>query len=182
MILVFFLSSLGVAGYSQELIPNNNSPVVGFPKSVLRWQWCFLYTWYTISSGRVFLVGGCIILYPCSCRWLVRNLWPDVSRYRSHQRSILKDSNTSDKVTLIVMWRSFDFFVVTNCFHWIYAAKYYTRSVLSSCGSPYSKLPHMLVWLINFHCWYQFIEFLVAVSLDIPLVVSNMLIVKISGR
>ena len=97
---------------------NNNAPTMSWSKDVLRWEWYLLYMWYTISTSRVFyfLVGYSTILYPCSCRWKMSYVWPEISGADSHQIPVLKDTNTPNMTDLTIMWRILAWFVVKTGF------------------------------------------------------------------
>ena len=77
----------------------------------------------TRLDGMAFwcLVGGVTVLYPHICLCIMRYFYTDVPRARSSQRSVLKDSDTSDMADLNVTWRIFSslwWWLVSS--HWLW--------------------------------------------------------------
>ena len=127
-------------------------------------------------------VGGFTALYPRSYRCRLRDLSPDAYRVRSPRRCVWKDVDTSDTAVLTVTWRSLDLRVAPKSFLRTDVANDDTRIIFSSCGVTSRIFLMIPVCLRNVHHLSQLPDFLVAVDLLIPLVVSRMLIMKISRR
>ena len=127
-------------------------------------------------------MGGSTALYPCSFRCSLRELFPDASRLGSPRRCVRKDEDTSDTAALTVPWRSFCLHVAPNWFIRTDAENDDTSIFLCTCGILSSNLFLVPVCVVNVHHIYQLPDLLVAVALAIPLVLSRMLLVKISRR
>ena len=84
--------------------------------------------------------------------------------------------------SLIVLWRILYFFVVPKLFLCADAVNDETNIVFSPCGVLSMNLFLMIVCVSNVHHLFQFPEFFVAVALAILLVVSRMLLVKVSRK
>ena len=126
--------------------------------------------------------GGPLIYSPISAPVKIRYFWPDISRVSFTQRSIHKDSDTSNTAALTLTLRSLDFFVVENLFLHTNVVNDDTSVVLSPCVSPSRNSPLTPACVRNVLHVSQLPDFLAAVALDITLVMSRMMLVTISRR
>ena len=106
----------------------------------------------------------------------------DASTVGSTQGCVRKDADTSNTAALKVLWSSLYLFVVPNLFLCTDAANDYTTIVLYLCGVISRNFLLIPVCMSNMHHLSQFPECLAAVTLEIPLVMSRMPLVKMSRR
>ena len=109
-------------------------------------------------------------------------LCSDAYRFRSPQRCVQKDVDTSDTEALTVTWSSLGLTVAPNYFLRTDTTNDDTMIVFSTCGIPFSNFFLMHVCERNVHHIYQFPDCLVAVALAITLVISRMLLAITSRR
>ena len=153
------------------------------PIDVLKWEFFFVYVHHKIGWDLFLVFGGrSIDFYPLNCLFKIRDFWPDTSRVGLLRRSIWKDADISNMVALTAPWRSLSFFVMPNWFLCTYAVNDDTHIVLSPCcilSRNFSSMPERVR---NVQHITHFPDYLVAVALEIPLVLSMTLLEKISMR
>ena len=109
----------------------------------------------------------------------MRDVWPDMSRSGSFQRSILKYAGTPYKAAFTIMWRIFALFVVMKWFLCNNDTKYDMMKLWSTIGVLGRNLFSTRAWMIIFHHCSQFTDCFATVALDTILVVYRIMIVKI---
>ena len=112
----------------------------------------------------------------------MKDFYLDSSRVRSPQRAVLNDSDTPNMTDLYVPRMSFIFFVFLNWLLYTEATKDSTIVVLSSYGIPSRKFFSAPAWASKVYHLSHFTYSLAAVDLEIPLVMSKMLLEKLFRR
>ena len=138
--------------------------------------------WRNIFDGVDFwcFVLGSSVLYPLSCCFKSKDVWPEESRFRLFWWCVQKDKDTSNMSELTFPWRSICFLVVPNWFRCTKAANDDTRIFHCYCWIPSRNSSSIPECLRNAHHLYQLPNFLVAVALAMPMEASRLPLAMIS--